>query len=144
MASWTAYMQNAIVDAVMRGQPLPSVPVFYFGLHLSSYYHQSAEISTIDPAYQRIAIPANMINFSGTQGAGSVTESTGTSGVISNNVAISFPPASVDWGRIESMSMWDAPTFGNMWVLSNLTQTADIFQGDPFTIPPSRFNITLS
>lgn len=64
--------------------------------------------------YSRASLASNMTNWSGTQGAGTTTTSSGSSSQISNNVAITFPVQSGDWGWIGAVGEYDTATVGNL------------------------------
>ena len=66
--------------------------------------------------YARVAVASTEANWSGTQGAGTTTASSGTnSGQISNNNAISFAQVTTALGLVVGVGMWDASTSGNAW-----------------------------
>lgn len=65
--------------------------------------------------YARVALASSLANWSGTQGAGSVVASSGSSGQISNNVAIAFAQVTTALGLVVGLCYWDALTAGNCW-----------------------------
>jgi hypothetical protein len=65
--------------------------------------------------YARVAYASTLANWSGTQGAGSAVASTGSSGQISNNAAVSFAQVTTSLGLVVGFCMWDAATGGNCW-----------------------------
>jgi hypothetical protein len=81
-------------------------------------------------SYARVAVTANLTNFSGTQSTGSTTASSGTSGTSSNNNAITFPAPTANWGTCTGWRMWDAASGGNAWVYSALTVAKTVNNGD--------------
>lgn len=70
-------------------------------------------------AYARVAVAASLVNFSGTQGAGTTVASTGSGGVTSNNGVITFPAPTAQWhptgGAIVGAVVYDAANGGNPW-----------------------------
>jgi hypothetical protein len=56
--------------------------------------------------------------------------SSGTSGLTSNNAAITFPAPTADWGSIVSFRLWDAATAGNAWICQTLTIPKTVNNGD--------------
>lgn len=84
-------------------------------------------------SYARVAVTASLANWSGTQSAGSTTASSGTSGVSSNNGAITFPTPTADWcsglERVWGWAMFDASSAGNAWEWAPLTALQAITNG---------------
>ena len=70
------------------------------------------EVTNAD--YGRVAVTAGLTEFAGTQAAGSITASTGTSKTTSNNSAITFPAPSTNWGVIWGEFWADAANGGNI------------------------------
>jgi hypothetical protein len=67
--------------------------------------------------YARATIASSLTNWAGTQGAGTVAASSGTSGATSNNVALSFgSPTSAQSGLIVGAFLADAATAGNILI----------------------------
>lgn len=80
--------------------------------------------------YTRTASASSLAAWAGTQGAGTTTASTGTSGKTSNNADIILPqPTGTDWLRADSVGFFDAVSAGNLWFASDLTR-AKIFYTD--------------
>ena len=69
-------------------------------------------------AYARGTIADSLADWSGTQGSGSTTASSGTSAAISNNVAVNFPTPTGAWEtgsqQIWGFATFDAATAGNL------------------------------
>lgn len=65
--------------------------------------------------YARVAITSGLTQWSGTQAAASVVASTGISGQISNNSAISFAQVTTSLGLVVGVGLYDALTGGNAW-----------------------------
>lgn len=131
IAAATQQLQNALVDAIMRGQPFQAPVTWYVALvtQLGDSVTPGREVS--GTGYLRQPINASLLNFSGTQGAGSTTASTGTSGSSSNNVAITFGNAGTNWGTIIGYEFWDQATGGNRWLAGKLANALTINTGDP-------------
>lgn len=65
--------------------------------------------------YARVAVASTLANWSGTQGAGTTVASSGSTGQISNNNAISFAQVTTSLGLVVGFCLWDALTSGNCW-----------------------------
>lgn len=131
MSDFTNFAENKIQDALWRGQALGAPATWYVAL-LSAV--TDAEAGTLTElsggSYARVAIAASLANFSGTQSAGSTTASSGTGGQVSNNVAITFPAPTANWGTATHMALFDASTGGNAWVVKALSTPKTINNGD--------------
>ncbi|MBA4344399.1 MAG: hypothetical protein C0423_19845 [Methylibium sp.] len=84
--------------------------------------------------YGRVAVANSLANFAGTQGAGTTTASSGTSGQTSNNVPITWPAPTADWqasgARIVGVAEFDANVAGNAWIWKMLAVPKTINNGD--------------
>jgi hypothetical protein len=72
-----------------------------------------------------------LANISGTQGAGSTVASSGTAGRISNNVAVTHPAPTGNWGTCSWGGWKDASTGGNLLFWQALTNPMSISAGSP-------------
>ncbi|WP_198116922.1 phage tail fiber protein [Massilia rhizosphaerae] len=85
-------------------------------------------------SYARVGVTASLANFSGTQGAGTTTASSGTNGTTSNNVAITYPAPTGQWhpsgGAVVGQVVFDASTGGNPWHWSLLSAPKNVNNGD--------------
>jgi hypothetical protein len=131
MAAWTDYAENKIVDAVFRAQPLSAPATFYAGLFTTVDNDAgTTRVEVSGGSYARVAITSSLANWAGTQGAGTTTASTGTTGTTSNNNAITFAAPTANWGTIQGMGLFDALTGGNEWVYGALSAPKTVNGGD--------------
>lgn len=130
MAAWTDFAENKIIDAVFRGQALSAPATLYFALATSADSDSAGGTEVSGGSYARVAVTASLANCAGTQAAGSTAASSGTSGTTSNNIQISFPAPTANWGLITHMSVYDAPTGGNRWCHAPLTTSKTVNNGD--------------
>lgn len=86
--------------------------------------------------YARVAVTSSLANFSGTQGGGTTVASTGTSGTVTNNVAITFPTPSADWTtgtvKIWGWAIYDHATNTagtNLWEWGQLNTLQSVLNG---------------
>lgn len=80
--------------------------------------------------YARVAVTSSLANWSGTQGAGTTVASSGTSGLISNNNAITFGAPTSGPTIIFGTIMMDALTAGNGWTFGTLLVPKTLNSGD--------------
>lgn len=131
MAAKTNYLENKLVDWKFRGQAYTPPATLYIGL-LSADPTDAASITEFSGGgYARVAIACSLANWAGTQGAGSTSASSGTGGTTSNNVAITFPAPSGNWGVATHWGVFDASSGGNCEIHAPLTISKTINNGDP-------------
>lgn len=130
--SLTDHGENKSVDTIIRGQTASFPATWYVGLDTVACNDAGGgtEVSTSGTGYARASIPANLASWAGTQGAGTTTASTGTGGLTSNNVAITFGSPTGNWTQVVSFRMWDAATGGNPWFCQTLTTPKTVNSGD--------------
>lgn len=127
----TDYARNRIMDAAYRGQAFAPPATRYAALFTTLPNAAGAggvEVATVDVG--RVAVASSMANWSGTQGAGTTTASSGSSGEISNNVAIEFAEElTVAIAGVVGIGFFDASSGGNLWDFGYLVDV----NGDPVT-----------
>lgn len=126
----TNYARNKITDAVMRGQALGAPATWYLALFTAAPTVVGGGTEVAGGAYARVGVVASLVNFAGTQAAGSTTASTGTTGTTSNNGVITHPAPTANWGTVTHYAWFDALTGGNMWFFGTLTTAKVINNGD--------------
>lgn len=114
MAALSNYLENAIIDMIFRGQTFTPPATLYFAALTTAPNDTGGGVECTGGSYARVVVTASLANFAGTQGPGSNTQSSGTSGTTSNNVDIQFPSPSANWGTVVAMGVYDAPTGGNL------------------------------
>jgi hypothetical protein len=120
MAALSDYLENAIIDAMFRAQPFAWPATLYIGLFTATPSDSGGGTEVNGGSYARVAVPCSLANWSGTQGAGTTTASTGTNGTTSNNGVITFPAPTADWNVIQGFGLFDAAVGGNMLIWGTL------------------------
>lgn len=141
MTAHTDAFENKQIDFLFRGQALglanttaaagtgPSK--WYIGLIGVAGSDASPGTELSGGGYARVAVDCTLANWAGTQGAGTTTASTGSSGTTSNNIAITFPTPSGAWGQAVEWGAFDSPTGGTECIRGSLSAPKTINQGDP-------------
>ena len=125
MSALTDYAENRLIDALLRGQSLVAPSTLYLALSTEPRGEDDTLVEPADGGYARVALVADLDNFTGTQGvAGAV--STGSSGASSNAVVIEFPKSTGAWGTIQSVWIMDDETAGNAWLSVDLTNSINV------------------
>jgi hypothetical protein len=130
MAAMTNYLENKLTDQIWRGQAYTFPSTMYFALHTTATDDAGGGTEVTGGSYARVGVPCTLTDFAGTQGAGTTTASSGTSGTTSNNAAITFPAPTANWGTITHMSVWDAASSGNMLFHGALSLSKTVNNGD--------------
>lgn len=112
MAALTQDEVNYLSDFRHRGQGTGARDEWRIGLFtvLPTRSTSGTELSTGAgyTGYARVTFSSTMANWSGTQGDGTTTASSGTQDYISNNVAISFSASlAAAWPSVVGAGLWD-------------------------------------
>jgi hypothetical protein len=141
MSANTDAFENKLIDFLFRGQALglanttaaagtgPST--LYVGLITAAGSDAAVGTEVTGGSYARVAVTSSLANWAGTQGAGTTTASTGSSGTTSNNNAITFPTPTAAWGQVVEWGIWDSQTGGTELIRSALGTAKTINNGDP-------------
>ena len=124
------YLENKLVDRIFRGQALPTWGTLYVALLTSAPSDAGMGTEVSGTGYARKGVLSNLANWAGTQGAGTTTASSGTSGTTSNNAAIDFGTAGSNWGLVTHWAVCDASDGGNMLVYDAFSTTKDVVTGN--------------
>lgn len=129
-AALSDYLENKLVDALMRGQTYTMPTTTYVALATTSGSDTACGTEVSGGSYARVAVTSSLANWAGTQSAGSTAASSGTGGTISNNGTITFPAPTASWGSVTEVCVFDASTSGNLLWRTALTTPKTINNGD--------------
>lgn len=127
MAEMSTYLENAMVNAVLRNTTYTSPATVYVALFTTDPTDAGTGTEVSGNAYQRTAV---------TFGAPS-------SGVSTNSGAVTFPTATGSWGTVTHIGIMDASTIGNLLFHTALDTSKTITSGDIFTISTGNLSVTL-
>ena len=128
MAEMGNYLENALINAVLRNTSFTSPTTTYLALYTSDPTDADTGTEITGGSYVRQAI---------TFGAPS-------NGVSTNSSAIEFPQATADWGIISHVAIRDAVTSGNLLFHTALDASKTINNGDIFKITSGNLSVTLA
>jgi hypothetical protein len=111
----TNYAINLMADAAMRGQTITFPATRYVALFTGLPTRAGGGTELVAAGYSRVAVASSLANWSGTQGAGTTSASSGSSAQITNNVAVSWGVITVAWNLIAGFGLYDAASGGNLW-----------------------------
>lgn len=124
----TAYLANKVIDYVLRGQAYTPPASTHAVLFTAAPSSTGGGTEPAGGGYAAVAVPSTLAAWSGTQGNGTTTASSGTSGRTSNNGAIVFPTPTAPWGVVTHDGLRDAPG-GNLMFFAALQAPRDIAAG---------------
>lgn len=128
MAEMSNYLENALINAVLRNTSYTSPATVYLALYTSDPTDADAGTEVSGNAYARQAI---------TFGAPS-------NGVSTNTAAIEFPQATGSWGTVAYVGIRDADTGGNLLFHTALDASKTIATGDVFRVAIGSLSVTLA
>lgn len=135
MAALSDYLENKIIDWLLRGQTFTPPANVFVGLLTAAPSDTGGGTEVIGGSYARVSVAGSLANWAGTQAAASTVASSGTSGTTSNNAAITFPTPSASWGTVTHFAVYDASSAGNLLFYAALTTSKVINSGDSVSFP---------
>lgn len=129
MAAKSYYLDNAVLNAVLRNTTYTSPATVYVGLFTVAPTPSTGgtEVSTGGGTlYVRKAV---------TFGAPS-------NGVVQNSAPVAFDTAGASWGHIVACAIFDDPTAGNLLYFGALGTAKDVGVGDQVNFATSALSVT--
>lgn len=130
MAAMSDYLENKIIDWLLRGQAFTPPATVYAALFTAAPSDSGGGTEVSGGSYARVSVASSLANWAGTQSAGSTTASSGTGGTTSNNNAITFPAPTANWGVVTHVAIFDASSGGNLLFWGALTTSKTVNNGD--------------
>lgn len=130
MAAMSDYLENKLIDYLLRAQAYTAPATVYVALFTAAPSDSGGGTEVTGGSYARVAVTSSLANWAGTQSAGSTSASSGTGGATSNNGAITFPSPTANWGVVTHMGIFDASTAGNLLFHGALTTSKTVNNGD--------------
>lgn len=127
MAEFSNYLENAVIDAVLRNTSYTSPTTVYVGLFTTDPTDAGSGTEVAGGSYARTA----------------VTFSAPSNGVTSNSADVEFPQATASWGSVTHIGLHDAASGGNLLFHTVLDTTKTIDSGDIFKIASGNLTVTL-
>jgi hypothetical protein len=120
------YLENKLIDALLRGQPFRLPEVTYIGLAVTEGSDAACGKEPNGGNYARVAFRSSLINWAGTQSPKSTNPSSGSSGTTSNNMPITFPTPTANWGKLVEFCVFDGAIAGNLLFRASLQTKLEI------------------
>lgn len=112
MASLSNYLEDAIINHILRGTPYTAPVNVYVGLFTATPSDTGGGTECTGGSYARATVATGVGTWNATGGTDGTTENTST---------ISFPTPTASWGSVTSFGVYDAPSGGNLLFYANLT-----------------------
>ena len=127
MAEFSDYLENKVLDHVLRNTSYTSPTTAYVGLFTSDPTDAGSGTEVSGGSYARQAL--------------SVTTASG--GIVTSSADVTFPQATASWGTISHIGVLDALTSGNLLMHTPLTTAKTIDNGDILKISSGNLTVTL-
>jgi len=128
MAEFSNFLENALINAVLRNTTYTSPATVYVSLYTSDPTDADTGTEVSGGSYARTAV---------TMGAPS-------NGVSTNSADVTFPTATASWGTVSHIGIHDASTSGNLLFHTPLDTSKTIDSGDIFKIETGNLSVTLA
>jgi hypothetical protein len=128
MAEFSNFLENALINAVLRNTTYTSPATVYVSLYTSDPTDADSGTEVSGGSYARTAV---------TMGAPS-------NGVSTNSADVTFPTATASWGTVSHIGIHDASTSGNLLFHTPLDTSKTIDSGDIFKITTGNLSVTLA
>jgi hypothetical protein len=127
MAEFSNYLENKILDHVLKNVSYTSPTTVYVGLFTTDPTDAGTGTEVSGGSYARQVL--------------SVTTASG--GIVTSSGDVTFPQATANWGTISHIGILDALTSGNLLMHTPLTTSKTIETGDILKVSSGNLTVTL-
>lgn len=127
MAEFSDYLENKILDHVLKNVSYTSPTTVYVGLYTAAPTDTTSGTEVSGGSYARQSL--------------SVT--TASAGITTSSADVTFPQATTNWGTVSHIAILDALTSGNLLMYTPLTTAKTIESGDILKISSGNLTVTL-
>ena len=127
MAEFSNYLENKVLDHVLRNTSYTSPTTVYVGLYTTDPTDAGSGTEVTGGSYARQVL--------------SVT--TASAGIVTSSADINFPQATASWGSVGYLGILDALSSGNLLMHTALTTAKTIDTGDILKISSGNLTVTL-
>ena len=128
MSEFSNYLENALINAVLRNTSYTSPTTVYVALFTSDPTDAGTGTEVSGGSYSRT----------------SVTFGAPSNGVSTTSADVTFPQATAGWGVVSHIGLYDASTSGNLLFHTPLDTSKTIDSGDIFKIASGSLTVTLA
>jgi len=127
MAEFSDYLENKIIDHMLRNQAYTPPATVYLALFTTATSDAGGGTEVSGGAYARQA----------------VSLSAASGGASENSADITFPTATADWGTVTHVALMDALSGGNMLMHTPLDASKTVNNGDTFKISAGDLDVNV-
>jgi hypothetical protein len=127
MAEFSDYLENKVLDHVLRNVSYSSPTTVFVGLYTSNPTDTNSGTEVTGGSYARQSL--------------SVT--TASAGIVTSSADVTFPQCTASWGSVGFIGILDAVTSGNLLMHTALTTAKTIDSGDILKITTGNLTVTL-
>jgi hypothetical protein len=127
MAEFSNYLENKLLDHVLRNVSYTSPTTVYMGLYTSNPGEGNTGTEVSGGSYARQVV--------------SVTTASG--GIVTSSADVTFPQATANWGTISHIGLLDALTSGNLLMYTPLTTSKVIETDDILKVNSGSLTVSL-
>lgn len=128
MSEMSNYLENGLLNAILRNTSYTSPTTVYVGLYTSNPGEGNTGTEVSGGSYARK----------------SATFGAPNDGVCTNSAAVEFDQATASWGTVSHVALLDAITSGNLLFYTDITTSKTIENGDIFKIAAGSLSVTLA
>jgi len=128
MTAMSDYLENALVNATLRGIPYNAPTTVYLSLFTSDPTDAKTGTEVTGGGYARQAI----------------TFAAPSNGASASSADVLFPVATAGWGTVTHIAIFDASTAGNMLYYGPLLTTKSIATNDQLKVAAGDITVTLT
>ena len=145
MAAMSDYLENKLVDHILRATAFTAPGTLYVALYTAAPSDSGGgtEITIGTNNYARKDVVSSGSAWANTQASGTGVSS-GTGGVTSNSSAITFLVPSGSWGTVTNFGILDAATGGNLLFHGALTVQQTVNTGNTVSFAAGALQITFA
>ena len=127
MAEFSDYLENKVLDHVLRNVSYSSPTTVFVGLYTSNPTDTNSGTEVTGGSYARQSL--------------SVT--TASAGIVTSSADVTFPQCTASWGSVGYIGILDALSSGNLLMHTALTTAKTIDTGDILKISSGNLTVTL-
>ena len=128
MSQMTDYLENKLADLLFRTAGFSKPTQLNYRLFTAAPGEAGGGTEVSGGSYAAVNLAPSDSNYNGTHG-NTAGASSGTSGLVDNAVAITFPAPTANWGLITHMAVNDESA--NMLIHGALSVSKTVNNGDP-------------
>jgi hypothetical protein len=123
------YLENAIINHVLRNTALSSPTSVYISLYTSNPTDENTGTEVTGGSYQRVPVTAGF--------------TAPASGEVFNSASIVFNTATGSWGNVRYVGITNALTSGSLLFYEELSASRTVLTGDSFKIKESNMGVRI-